>query len=1519
MSRKLLNSVKNLIIVITLVVVFIMLLSTSVFAASNNETIDVIMRQKISGWYMAIRGVSLAVMLVLLLIVGLKLMVFTVSSADKALFKRILVDWLIGFILLFFIYYIMYAVILLNENTVNRMKSWGYELSGLSSEGDNEYDLYEYAMSKAYEIKFTSGTIGMIMYIMLVVYSYKFVIIYAKRYINVIVLILIGPVVCVITAFKRVLSGKSGDVLKKWIKEFLYNVLIQSLHALFYASLVGTTLRMSDETESTIGALLTLIIFAFIFKLDGIVRKIFNFVGGKNTITEYSLTDTAKNVKGLANKVQSGELKDSLNSKFQSKIDYFENTDTEKIMADVGNKMIKFKNDAVGKAKNTLNSLDGKNVKVTKEEIAKEQEKIDNPNDIQKVLNTVQGIAFAAYGKGLKLTAKQIDKFKKLLEKEIEKTKNNMSLLKEGIDSINYLKNYLRNLKNNNYYLRNNEELMNINEEFLGDAYKTVIDEDKRPQVIFDELRDALDRCSNIMDALYEVEGPKAFLYPKVGSPLLGMQVLAYQNYVKQFMNSDIMKVASNGVLLEYNNVGDVLGIAKFMVKEDETPQETMAFITKKSLNIDQLEEANETVETTPDILGMDYLNIALNNFIPGNTINIKKISTYKKFGKNKKYKFKRFNVQSTKTIISVLNTRYVMNNAWLRRMNEISKEIDLGTINVKDVSEIKTGTKIIYKGKLNKSRKIALEHQIVLQRYKQRVQDGRWAQLLSISEDMTSKLNKKRNELSDNLLAIHQLQFMGKAIPMNKKVVVFGQMASNSLGVNNSASEVNFAINNRIITKGQYIQSMLQENNIVVQAIFDFIPDKAVVNIYSSQLMTENENIINLKKVGLIKNEEIIQYVVNEKGEIVEQRLDINGQIITPAEDENGSILSVFSDDKIFVQHIVSFDGEIVKQTISTDESGNLSLVVNETNDNVSNQYNVDTILEEVHKLVYEEVSDNLYTQVDFGEVTADFADLVKSVNDIAIEEASNENEIEKLNQMDDLINKITPEVPKGEQVLEYITDSIIVNTAIEKGEYNLELDNQAKEEVLDRLVESGVVSDDVHSNQQLKNEVLGSIKQRADNIDESVVLESLVQQEISKLLQNTSSNNKDATSTNQQGLVNNIFSSNNTSAEKNQVSIQGSFSRLDSVIQTVSGQNENKTQIEVNSINNNRNLTSNISDFSNNIDSNNQLNKNKFEDISEKSTADVVLEQVLEYIADTAKDKVQKKVSEDKQKVEEFVERETKNAKKVIKQLTDVDFQDDSEQYGKDDMFIVFISGAVKNPGKVQVKIGTRIRNAVAKVGIIEGVTDWDGLDRWLNENYNMNIDSPIGNDMMTIWVPTKRESFDEDDENTEVNKEENDINKYKKTIEKIIIEYMRKNKISEPETLKRLVHKNMIISQIQKEIKDDNITRNEISKYFEKFIKQTRKIKDALERVTSSIQVVSTNEIKPDKVDIQQEKNREEKATINNLLSEVVNDDLKKLIEQIKSNEDKVLAGSAQQNARKKYLEMDLNAMLRNMMNN
>ena len=284
--------------------------------AEDDHTMDqnivLLLRKAISLWYFILRYVSIALMLIVLLVLGIRIAITTVAS-EKALYKKMLVDWFVGFIIVFTIHYIMIAIVLVNQmgidlvkNTANKVYSqdqrvyvsddpseYGSKKYQSKTAEDLEVSLYESVRTRAYDAKLTNGCIGMVLYACLVYYAYKFTFIYLKRILNIAILTIISPLVAVSFAFNKIMTGKAS-IFSKWLKEYFTVVIIQFFHALAYVTFVMGALRIS--LSSITGIIFVLILLKYMTEAEKIIRTIF----GMNSSAIQDLAST-KGPRGYAN------------------------------------------------------------------------------------------------------------------------------------------------------------------------------------------------------------------------------------------------------------------------------------------------------------------------------------------------------------------------------------------------------------------------------------------------------------------------------------------------------------------------------------------------------------------------------------------------------------------------------------------------------------------------------------------------------------------------------------------------------------------------------------------------------------------------------------------------------------------------------------------------------------------------------------------------------------------------------------------------------------------------------------------------------------------------------------------------------------------------------------------------------------------------------------------------------------------------------------------------------------------
>ena len=266
-------------------------------ANADEENVVVMIKKTIAEWFKIMRAIALAGMLCVLILIGIKIALSSLAS-EKAVYKRMLVDWLAGMAFLFLVQYIMLFIILLNEILVGQVENYATGDNSPAAQvtkiefgeaaktnEDLEISVYEAVRSRAYDIKLINGLTGTVMYITLVVFAWRFSWMYLKRYFTLIVLTLMAPGVAFSYALQKVFTGKAKS-WSNWLHEYIVNVLIQTVHAIIYASFVSMALAIS--LNSLAGMIIAFILMNFMLKADKIFRKIFKMSEGGSLLDKVS-------------------------------------------------------------------------------------------------------------------------------------------------------------------------------------------------------------------------------------------------------------------------------------------------------------------------------------------------------------------------------------------------------------------------------------------------------------------------------------------------------------------------------------------------------------------------------------------------------------------------------------------------------------------------------------------------------------------------------------------------------------------------------------------------------------------------------------------------------------------------------------------------------------------------------------------------------------------------------------------------------------------------------------------------------------------------------------------------------------------------------------------------------------------------------------------------------------------------------------------------------------------------------
>lgn len=264
------------------------------------------LQQTIADWYIALRNLAIVGLLSILVYIGIR-MILSSTSADKAKYKQTFMDWLIALCLLFFIHYIMSFSITIVESLTEAIKQTNQsiempiQISDIKSKyktGDYDAlldkvqgpnggyvtDLMGVARFRAQlnyaaqgrddDIVAEGGRAQMaytIIYFVLVIYTIMFLFIYIRRMIYIIFLTMISPLVVLTYPIDKLNDGQA-QAFNMWLKEYIFNLLIQPLHLLIYNILLGSAMNLATQYM-----IYPLVVLGFMLPAEKILRKFFGF------------------------------------------------------------------------------------------------------------------------------------------------------------------------------------------------------------------------------------------------------------------------------------------------------------------------------------------------------------------------------------------------------------------------------------------------------------------------------------------------------------------------------------------------------------------------------------------------------------------------------------------------------------------------------------------------------------------------------------------------------------------------------------------------------------------------------------------------------------------------------------------------------------------------------------------------------------------------------------------------------------------------------------------------------------------------------------------------------------------------------------------------------------------------------------------------------------------------------------------------------------------------------------------
>lgn len=285
------------------------IISPTEYKDENGKEIETpvsVLQSTISAWYRILRDIVVVAFLSVLVYVGIRIIISS-AAEEKSKYKQLLTDWVVGLCLLFAMHYIMSFAMIVTEKITDFVDidtegiviesdinlSEQFEINdedtkkimniyNIDDENNPVTDRLSWHTDLAGFVRFNAQTninsspasVQMaytLMYVVLVIYTLIFLVQYLKRLFNIVLLTLISPVIALAYPLDKLADGKA-QAFNMWIKEYIFNLLLQPMHLILYSVLVGSAVNLVTDHP-----LYGIIVLACLLQAEKLIRKLFGF------------------------------------------------------------------------------------------------------------------------------------------------------------------------------------------------------------------------------------------------------------------------------------------------------------------------------------------------------------------------------------------------------------------------------------------------------------------------------------------------------------------------------------------------------------------------------------------------------------------------------------------------------------------------------------------------------------------------------------------------------------------------------------------------------------------------------------------------------------------------------------------------------------------------------------------------------------------------------------------------------------------------------------------------------------------------------------------------------------------------------------------------------------------------------------------------------------------------------------------------------------------------------------------
>ena len=301
------------------------ILSIDFFDFSTGGSDILSLRTAIAKWFVTLSGISVVILLGVLIYISIRAVIAS-TGQSRAKYYKMFVNWLISLALLALLGIIIVASITGNNILVRIIeKASMANLDGMDFAA-TILKLMGYILTPLNIIRQLSSAIILAT---ITIQTFKYTFIYIKRMIKIAFLIMISPLITITYSIDKIADNKS-QALNTWMHVFIFNVFIQTFHALIFSVFFTLAFKISVDvgeggdfifgtfTSTIPGTIIAIMSLGFIGEGEKIIRQIFNITDGeklpaggqlaKATMVNRMLDKTSERLKRSAEKQEKPRL-----------------------------------------------------------------------------------------------------------------------------------------------------------------------------------------------------------------------------------------------------------------------------------------------------------------------------------------------------------------------------------------------------------------------------------------------------------------------------------------------------------------------------------------------------------------------------------------------------------------------------------------------------------------------------------------------------------------------------------------------------------------------------------------------------------------------------------------------------------------------------------------------------------------------------------------------------------------------------------------------------------------------------------------------------------------------------------------------------------------------------------------------------------------------------------------------------------------------------------------------------------